>query len=76
MSELKISIQTENEEEEKIFGQKKVEYENVKEFFVCGLRIVNLIELNEFRHWSGTYPYLIGKLYYYLKQLEREESKI
>ena len=72
---MKIILEVENEQEEKELGFKKVVHKNVKELFCFGLWVEKKLFEKQFHYWTGSNPFLIGRCYYLLKQLERWEVK-
>jgi hypothetical protein len=71
---MKIIIEPETKEEKE--RVKKETFEDVKEIMIFGSRSEKKLIPQDFNYWYGSYSYLIGRMYYLLKKLERLENKI
>jgi hypothetical protein len=72
---MKITLTAERDEEKvAIGGRDSIELTDVKEYCVHGLRMEEVVRVANFQYWSGTFEFLIGRTYYILRALEREEQ--
>ena len=70
---MKIIVEPETEEEKKEW--KKEVFENVKEFFVFGKLLKEKIAVEDFHRRKGSFKFLIGNSYFFLKELEEEQRR-
>lgn len=73
---MKITVEAENEEEEKSFGKKKEEWANVKHVAITGMMLGEGIVPMPLGWYSGNPGFIVGKMYEFLKHIERHLGRI